>query len=88
MLLHPEAEVGIVTCEKLKCVFLSVNSYEVHVFTGTMWGAGTDANVYINVYGEIGDTGERKLRRSNHLNKFEKGQVPQMFSSDSINVLG
>ncbi|KAI3361755.1 hypothetical protein L3Q82_002099 [Scortum barcoo] len=53
---------------------LEVNSYEVHVFTGTMWGAGTDANVYINIYGETGDTGERKLRKSNHLNKFEKGQ--------------
>ncbi|XP_062291185.1 lipoxygenase homology domain-containing protein 1 [Scomber scombrus] len=53
---------------------LEVNSYEVHVFTGTMWGAGTDANVYINIYGEIGDTGERRLRKSNHLNKFEKGQ--------------
>uniref|UniRef100_A0A8C5H2G2 Lipoxygenase homology domain-containing protein 1-like n=1 Tax=Gouania willdenowi TaxID=441366 RepID=A0A8C5H2G2_GOUWI len=46
----------------------------VHVFTGTMWGAGTDANVYINVYGENGDTGERRLRKSNNINKFEKGQ--------------
>uniref|UniRef100_A0A8C4ECX3 Lipoxygenase homology PLAT domains 1a n=1 Tax=Dicentrarchus labrax TaxID=13489 RepID=A0A8C4ECX3_DICLA len=46
----------------------------VHVFTGTMWGAGTDANVYIDIYGEIGDTGERRLRKSNNLNKFEKGQ--------------
>lgn len=54
-----------------------VNSYEVHVFTGTMWGAGTDANVYITVYGEIGDTGERRLRKSNSLNKFEKGQVKE-----------
>ncbi|XP_032395727.1 lipoxygenase homology domain-containing protein 1 isoform X1 [Etheostoma spectabile] len=53
---------------------LEVNSYEVHVFTGTMWGAGTDANVYINIYGEIGDTGERQLRKANNLNKFEKGQ--------------
>ncbi|XP_023816876.1 lipoxygenase homology domain-containing protein 1 [Oryzias latipes] len=53
---------------------LEMNSYEVHVFTGTTWGAGTDANVYINVYGESGDTGERWLRKSNHLNKFEKGQ--------------
>lgn len=40
-----------------------------------MWGAGTDANVYINIYGETGDTGERWLRKSNNLNKFEKGQV-------------
>ncbi|XP_061603543.1 lipoxygenase homology domain-containing protein 1 [Phyllopteryx taeniolatus] len=53
---------------------LEVNSYEVHVFTGHMWGAGTDANVYINVYGQIGDTGERHFRKSNNLNKFERGQ--------------
>ncbi|KAK9954997.1 hypothetical protein ABG768_014905 [Culter alburnus] len=53
---------------------LEENSYEVHVFTGNMMGAGTDAGVYINIYGEMGDTGERKLRKSNHLNKFERGQ--------------
>ncbi|XP_026153735.1 lipoxygenase homology domain-containing protein 1 [Mastacembelus armatus] len=53
---------------------LEINSYEVYVYTGNMWGAGTDANVYINVYGETGDTGERQLRTSNNLNKFEKGQ--------------
>ncbi|TRY95059.1 hypothetical protein DNTS_004690 [Danionella cerebrum] len=53
---------------------LEENTYEVHVFTGNMMGAGTDASVYINVYGEMGDTGERKLRKSNHLNKFERGQ--------------
>ncbi|XP_050949579.1 lipoxygenase homology domain-containing protein 1 isoform X3 [Labeo rohita] len=39
-----------------------------------MLGAGTDAGVYVNIYGEMGDTGERKLRKSNHLNKFERGQ--------------
>ncbi|OCT98891.1 hypothetical protein XELAEV_180111243mg, partial [Xenopus laevis] len=50
------------------------NSYEVHVFTGTVWAAGTDANVYAAIYGELGDTGERQLKKSNHLNKFEKGQ--------------
>lgn len=62
-------------CGIAHCVLVSVNSYEVHVFTGTMWGAGTDANVYINIYGETGDTGERWLRKANNLNKFEKGQV-------------
>lgn len=45
-----------------------------------MWGAGTDANVYINIYGEMGDTGERKLRKSNHFNKFERGQVTEKLS--------
>ncbi len=57
------------------CSCVLENSYEVHVFTGDMLGAGTDASVYINIYGEMGDTGERKLRKSNHLNKFERGQV-------------
>uniref|UniRef100_A0A8C5CVH5 Lipoxygenase homology PLAT domains 1 n=1 Tax=Gadus morhua TaxID=8049 RepID=A0A8C5CVH5_GADMO len=51
-----------------------VNSYEIHVFTGSLWGAGTDANVYITIYGEVGDTGDRWLRKSNNLNKFEKNQ--------------
>lgn len=40
-----------------------------------MWGAGTDAHVYINIYGENGDTGERSLKKSKNLNKFERGQV-------------
>ena len=53
----------------------TVNSYEIHVFTGSLWGAGTDAKVYITIYGEVGDTGDRYLRKSNHLNKFEKNQV-------------
>ncbi|XP_054600445.2 lipoxygenase homology domain-containing protein 1 [Nothobranchius furzeri] len=53
---------------------LELKSYDVYVYTGTMWGAGTDANVYINIYGETGDTGERWLRKSNHVNKFERGQ--------------
>nr|XP_055024965.1 lipoxygenase homology domain-containing protein 1 isoform X1 [Misgurnus anguillicaudatus] len=53
---------------------LEENTYEVTVFTGNMLGAGTDANVFINIYGENGDTGERPLKKSNHLNKFERGQ--------------
>ena len=51
------------------------NTYEVSVFTGDMLGAGTDANVYINIYGENGDTGERSLKKSNNLNKFERAKV-------------
>ncbi|KAM6289832.1 lipoxygenase homology domain-containing protein 1 [Aegotheles albertisi] len=55
---------------------LEENTYEVHVLTGDVWGAGTDANVFLSIYGvERGDTGERQLKRSNNLNKFEKGQV-------------
>ncbi|KAJ8261234.1 hypothetical protein COCON_G00169570 [Conger conger] len=64
---------------------LEENTYEVHVFTGTMWGAGTDANVFINIYGEIGDSGERRLKKSNHLNKFEKGKE-DIFSISAIDL--
>ncbi|KAJ8400007.1 hypothetical protein AAFF_G00400460, partial [Aldrovandia affinis] len=64
---------------------LEENTYEVHVITGTMWGAGTDSNVYINIYGENGDTGERYLKKSNHLNKFEKGQE-DVFSISAIDL--
>ncbi|XP_068609216.1 lipoxygenase homology domain-containing protein 1 [Brachionichthys hirsutus] len=64
---------------------LELNSYEIHVFTGTMWGAGTDADVYINIYGETGDTGERRLRKSDNLNKFEKGQE-DVFSIAAVDL--
>ncbi|XP_061586231.1 lipoxygenase homology domain-containing protein 1 [Cololabis saira] len=53
---------------------LEGNTYEVCVFTGDILGAGTDANVYINIYGENGDTGERHLSDSDNLNKFERGE--------------
>ncbi|XP_077943299.1 lipoxygenase homology domain-containing protein 1 [Gasterosteus aculeatus] len=53
---------------------LEVNTYEVCIFTGDMAGAGTDAHVFINIYGENGDTGERYLRNSDNLNKFERRQ--------------
>lgn len=56
----------------------TVNTYEVCVFTGDMLGAGTDANVFINIYGENGDTGERYLKNSDNLNKFERGQVGRL----------
>ena len=61
---------------------LTVNTYEVSIFTGDMMGAGTDANVFINIYGENGDTGERYLKNSDNLNKFERGQVRQVKHGD------
>lgn len=46
------------------------------MFTGDIYGAGTDANVFLNIYGDLGDTGERKLSKSEtNFNKFERGQV-------------
>ncbi|XP_044921708.1 lipoxygenase homology domain-containing protein 1 isoform X2 [Mustela putorius furo] len=52
------------------------NTYEVQVITGNVPKAGTDANVYLTIYGEeYGDTGERPLKRSDKSNKFEQGQT-------------
>ncbi|GAB0202568.1 lipoxygenasey domain-containing protein 1 [Grus japonensis] len=65
---------------------LEENTYEVHVLTGNVWGAGTDANVFLSIYGiGRGDTGERQLKRSNNLNKFEKGQV-DVFTIKAIDL--
>lgn len=60
------------------CAFLCppANTYEVQVITGNVPKAGTDANVFLTIYGEeYGDTGERPLKKSDKSNKFEQGQV-------------
>ncbi|XP_066499349.1 lipoxygenase homology domain-containing protein 1 [Hoplias malabaricus] len=64
---------------------LEENTYEVSVFTGDMLGAGTDAHVYINIYGEKGDTGERPLKKSNNVNKFERGKE-DMFTITAVEL--
>jgi hypothetical protein len=45
----------------------------VTVYTGNKAGAGTDANVYITLFGEFGDSGEKKLTARGR-NLFEKGK--------------
>ena len=58
------------------CFFVAVHNYKVHVFTGDIRRAGTDANVFITLIGENGDSGERPLSVSEtHRDKFERGQV-------------
>ncbi|XP_004855149.1 lipoxygenase homology domain-containing protein 1 isoform X2 [Heterocephalus glaber] len=53
---------------------LDIVLYSVQIFTGNIPGAGTDAKVYITIYGDLGDTGERYLGKSeNRTNKFERG---------------
>jgi len=39
------------------CIPAQKTKYHVFVRTGNKMGAGTDANVYIILYGEIDDTG-------------------------------
>lgn len=60
----------------------TAHTYQVSVRTGDMYGAGTDANVFLTIYGDLGDTGERKLAKSeNNKNKFERGEVFVTFDS-------
>uniref|UniRef100_A0A3Q0R7C3 Lipoxygenase homology PLAT domains 1 n=1 Tax=Amphilophus citrinellus TaxID=61819 RepID=A0A3Q0R7C3_AMPCI len=65
---------------------LEAHTYTVSVRTGDMYGAGTDANVFLTIYGDLGDTGERKLAKSeNNKNKFERGEVDK-FTIEAVDL--
>lgn len=49
-------------------------------------GAGTDANVWIIVFGENGDTGELALKESQRSNKFERKQVDTFRFTDILSM--
>uniref|UniRef100_A0A7S3VHN2 PLAT domain-containing protein n=1 Tax=Dunaliella tertiolecta TaxID=3047 RepID=A0A7S3VHN2_DUNTE len=53
-------------------------NYCITVHTSDLKGAGTDADVHVVVYGELGDTGERLLDNSKQ-NNFERGKVDTFF---------
>ena len=50
--------------------------YEVCVYTGNNWAAATDAIVYVQLYGNHGDSGKRRLYKSldNEI-MFQKNEV-------------
>ena len=54
---------------------LPVITYRVEVHTGSEPGADTDANVFLTLFGERGDSGKRSLNQSNHKEMFLEGQV-------------
>ena len=49
--------------------------YEISSVTGDLWNAGTEANIYITIYGDKGDTGVRQLYAPDDPDKFKKGRV-------------
>ena len=55
--------------------FSTANKYKVTVYTGNKRGAGTNANVFITLFGEHGDSGERKLDTSK--DNFERGKADE-----------
>lgn len=67
-------EDGEVETKEINQETLELRKYKLHVFTGDVKGAGTDANVFVTIYGEYGDSGERQLLKpETHSNKFERG---------------
>jgi len=66
--------------------FILATSYHVSVRTGDMIGAGTDANVYVILYGDQGDTGKLNLKQAiNTKNKFERGRTDQ-FKLEAVDI--
>ncbi|CAF4803896.1 unnamed protein product, partial [Rotaria sp. Silwood1] len=55
---------------------LPIVKYIVDIYTGNKPNADTDANLFINIYGEYGDTGVRPLEYSlQNKKKFQRNQV-------------
>lgn len=64
----------------------SVIKYRVTICTGNVSGSGTDATVFLNVIGDLGDTGDRLMIMSkNNVNKFEKGNVSVLINKNEPN---
>ena len=60
--------------------------YVVNVVTGDHRGGGTDANVFLTMYGDKGDSGERKLHKSEtNTDKFERGKTDR-FSLEAVDL--
>ena len=57
------------------CV-VCVGLYHLAIKTGDEKNSGTDANVWVQVYGDKGDTGHVQLKKSGMVeNLFERGQT-------------
>ena len=67
---------------------LPETTYKVNVKTGDVMGAGTDANVFMVMFGENGDSGELALKNSEtYKDKFERNHV-DVFSFKGLLSLG
>lgn len=55
---------------------LDKTTYRVRIKTGDITYGGTDADVYLKIFGKIGDSDKVMLRSANNTsNKFERGQI-------------
>ncbi|XP_042303794.1 lipoxygenase homology domain-containing protein 1 isoform X2 [Sceloporus undulatus] len=66
---------------------MDYTTYTVQVKTSDIGGAGTDANVFLIIFGENGDTGTLPLKVSNRSNKFERDKL-DVFDFPDVLSLG
>jgi hypothetical protein len=86
--LHESGQLLVLfACVYRCCVYFAVINYPVSVHTAKKSGAGTDANVFLTIFGNQGDTGERPLMFSKtNRNKFEKGNVSEDMNARFVEV--
>ncbi len=65
----------------------ATSSYLVHVKTGDRFGAGTDANVFLQLHGSNGHSNILQLKNAfDHKNKFERYQLDVFVLTNVKNV--
>ena len=72
------SHLDVSVCSRLTCIlFIAITGlYHLAIKTGDEKNAGTDANVWVQVYGDKGDTGHVQLKKSGMMeNLFERGQT-------------
>lgn len=76
---------NLVTCKtNINLSKKTEGKYKVTVFTGDKRASGTDANVFVQMYGSLGNTENIKL--DNKENNFERGKYVIQFEIESIFV--
>lgn len=63
---------------------LDTIKYEIQVFTGNVKNSGTNANVFLTIFGEHGDTGKRPLKQR-FRDLFERNQTDS-FTIESVDL--
>ena len=70
----------------LKFCFLPAYNYYIEIDTGMVEGAQTSANVYLQIFGQRGDTGRRLLHKNIGGGiKWQPGQTDK-FSFDAVDL--
>jgi len=72
------------------CLFFLLStetSYKINVKTSNVRGAGTDANVFVILFGANGDTGQLHLDKSEtYKDPFENDQIDEFTFKDMLSV--